>query len=172
MYVIKGIVLLIMQHSMQVEGTVVNYKTVYESKRKLAEVSFLFLWFIWRHSPYLRLCTSDGKWRRVWSVGGIIIETGKQSYQEKNLFPVTLCPPQIPHGLIWDRDRTSTVGKPISRNGGWKFGSYRSENTCVSGEVVNRLMVMIVRIVFFFNGSTAPWGPTPPHFSRLHDHTL
>jgi hypothetical protein len=46
MYVIKGIVLLIMQHSMQVEGTVVNYKTVYESKRKLAEVSFLFLWFI------------------------------------------------------------------------------------------------------------------------------
>jgi hypothetical protein len=26
--------------------------------------------------------------------------------------------------------------------------------------------------VFFFNGSTAPWGPMPPHFSRLHDHTL
>jgi hypothetical protein len=24
---------------------------------------------------------------------------------------------------------------------------------------------------FFFNGSTAPWGPRPPHFSRLHDHT-
>jgi hypothetical protein len=24
----------------------------------------------------------------------------------------------------------------------------------------------------FFNGSTAPWGPRPPHFSRLHDHTL
>jgi hypothetical protein len=23
----------------------------------------------------------------------------------------------------------------------------------------------------FFNGSTAPWGPRPPHFSRLHDHT-
>jgi hypothetical protein len=22
------------------------------------------------------------------------------------------------------------------------------------------------------NGSTAPWGPRPPHFSRLHDHTL
>jgi hypothetical protein len=25
---------------------------------------------------------------------------------------------------------------------------------------------------FFSNGSTAPWGPRPPHFSRLHDHTL
>jgi hypothetical protein len=24
---------------------------------------------------------------------------------------------------------------------------------------------------FFSNGSTAPWGPRPPHFSRLHDHT-
>jgi hypothetical protein len=22
------------------------------------------------------------------------------------------------------------------------------------------------------NGSTAPWGPRPPHFSRLHNHTL
>jgi hypothetical protein len=22
------------------------------------------------------------------------------------------------------------------------------------------------------NGWTAPWGPRPPHFSRLHDHTL
>jgi hypothetical protein len=22
------------------------------------------------------------------------------------------------------------------------------------------------------NGSTAPWGPRPPHFSRLHDHTF
>ena len=26
--------------------------------------------------------------------------------------------------------------------------------------------------IFFFNGSTAPWGPTPPHLSRLHDHIL
>jgi hypothetical protein len=25
---------------------------------------------------------------------------------------------------------------------------------------------------YFFNDSTAPWGPRPPHFSRLHDHTL
>jgi hypothetical protein len=25
---------------------------------------------------------------------------------------------------------------------------------------------------FFSNGSTAPWGPRPPHCSRLHDHTL
>jgi hypothetical protein len=26
--------------------------------------------------------------------------------------------------------------------------------------------------IFFSNGSTAPWGPKPPHFSMLHDHTL
>ena len=26
--------------------------------------------------------------------------------------------------------------------------------------------------LFFFNGSTAPWGPRPPHVSRLHDHTF
>jgi hypothetical protein len=25
--------------------------------------------------------------------------------------------------------------------------------------------------IFFSNGSTAPWGPRPPHFSRFHDHT-
>jgi hypothetical protein len=25
--------------------------------------------------------------------------------------------------------------------------------------------------IFFFNGSTAPWGPRPLYFSRLHDHT-
>jgi hypothetical protein len=28
------------------------------------------------------------------------------------------------------------------------------------------------KCIFFPNGSTAPWGPRPPHFSRLHDHTL
>jgi hypothetical protein len=27
-------------------------------------------------------------------------------------------------------------------------------------------------IYIFSNGSTAPWGPRPPHFSRLHDHTF
>jgi hypothetical protein len=27
-------------------------------------------------------------------------------------------------------------------------------------------------LFFFSNGSTAPWGPRPPHFSRLHDHTF
>ena len=25
---------------------------------------------------------------------------------------------------------------------------------------------------FFPNGSTAPWGPRPPHISRLHHHTV
>jgi hypothetical protein len=31
--------------------------------------------------------------------------------------------------------------------------------------------ILFLLCVFFFNGSTAPWGPRPPHFSRLHDHT-
>jgi hypothetical protein len=26
--------------------------------------------------------------------------------------------------------------------------------------------------IFFSYGSTAPWGPRPPHFSRFHHHTL
>jgi hypothetical protein len=26
--------------------------------------------------------------------------------------------------------------------------------------------------IFFSIVSTAPWGPRPPHFSRLHDHSL
>jgi hypothetical protein len=29
-----------------------------------------------------------------------------------------------------------------------------------------------VSLLCFFNRSTAPWGPMPPHFSRLHNHTL
>jgi hypothetical protein len=29
-----------------------------------------------------------------------------------------------------------------------------------------------ITAIFFSNGSTAPWGPRPPHFSRLHDHTF
>jgi hypothetical protein len=36
--------------------------------------------------------------------------------------------------------------------------------------IVNYKSVYIV--VSFSNGSVAPWGPRPPHFSRLHDHTL
>jgi hypothetical protein len=28
-----------------------------------------------------------------------------------------------------------------------------------------------VGFFFFFNGSTAPWGPRQPHFTTLHDHT-
>jgi hypothetical protein len=35
-----------------------------------------------------------------------------------------------------------------------------------------RKITMDPNIPFFFNGSTAPWGPRPPHFSRLHDHTF
>jgi hypothetical protein len=35
-------------------------------------------------------------------------------------------------------------------------------------------VVLYFEGAYFFpsNGSTAPWGPRPPHFSRLHDHTF
>jgi hypothetical protein len=29
-----------------------------------------------------------------------------------------------------------------------------------------------VILFFFSNGSTVPWKPRTPHFSRLHDHTF
>jgi hypothetical protein len=32
--------------------------------------------------------------------------------------------------------------------------------------------VLIFQMYFFSNGSTAPWGPRPPQFSRLHNHTF
>jgi hypothetical protein len=38
--------------------------------------------------------------------------------------------------------------------------------------VIQNLMHFKFHNTFFSNGSTAPWGPNPPHFSRLHDHTL
>jgi hypothetical protein len=40
--------------------------------------------------------------------------------------------------------------------------------------VLHFLSTSLTRNATFFvsNGSTAPWGPKPPHFSRLHDHTL
>jgi hypothetical protein len=28
------------------------------------------------------------------------------------------------------------------------------------------------KLFFFSNGSTAPWGPRPPRFLRLYDHTV
>jgi hypothetical protein len=36
---------------------------------------------------------------------------------------------------------------------------------------INALTIGNIFLHFFSNGSTAPWGPRPPHFSRLHDHT-
>jgi hypothetical protein len=33
-------------------------------------------------------------------------------------------------------------------------------------------ILSVTQTIFFSNGSTAPWGPRPPHFSRLHDHTF
>jgi hypothetical protein len=35
---------------------------------------------------------------------------GKTEILRDKPVPVSLCPPQIPHGLTWDRTRASTVG--------------------------------------------------------------
>jgi hypothetical protein len=37
---------------------------------------------------------------------------------------------------------------------------------------IHRFAYIALQYLFFFSGSTAPWGPRPPHFSRLHDHTF
>jgi hypothetical protein len=34
------------------------------------------------------------------------------------------------------------------------------------------ILLLSLFIYLFSNGSTAPWGPRPPHFARLHDHTF
>jgi hypothetical protein len=55
-------------------------------------------------------------------------------------------------------------------------GSLNAKN--MQSVIWNRKIMHIIRHVqplqqgVFFNGSTAPWGPRPPHFSRLHDHTF
>jgi hypothetical protein len=36
----------------------------------------------------------------------------------------------------------------------------------------SRSFCMLSSDTYFFNASTAPWRPMPPHFSRLHDHTV
>jgi hypothetical protein len=40
--------------------------------------------------------------------------------------------------------------------------------------IKSSILILLMRYIFisFFNGSAAPWGPRPPHFSRLHDHTF
>jgi hypothetical protein len=43
--------------------------------------------------------------------------------------------------------------------------------------VIRTVHILIINtltqlIIVSPNGSTAPWGPRPPHFSTLHDHTL
>jgi hypothetical protein len=37
--------------------------------------------------------------------------------------------------------------------------------------IFSEKLVVAYKTISFPNGSTAPWGPRPPHFSRLHDHT-
>jgi hypothetical protein len=43
------------------------------------------------------------------AVGGMIFGRGSRSTQRKPV-PVPVCPPQIPHDLLWDRTRAAEVG--------------------------------------------------------------
>jgi hypothetical protein len=49
------------------------------------------------------------------------------------------------------------------------FWGHKKE--CATVDQVHRKMLYLLDL-FFLNGSTAPWGPRPPHFSRIHDHTF
>jgi len=43
----------------------------------------------------------------VWSIDGMILTGKNQSFGEKPV-SVPLCPPQNPHGLVWNRNRASS----------------------------------------------------------------
>jgi hypothetical protein len=49
----------------------------------------------------------------------------KQKYSEKKSVPGSLCPPQIPHGLAWDRVRASAVRGRRLIHGTFTEGSYK-----------------------------------------------
>jgi hypothetical protein len=46
-------------------------------------------------------------------------------------------------------------------------------NTLNIMPIINKIFVLVSanNVTYFSCGSTAPWGPRPPHFSRLHDLT-
>ena len=61
-----------------------------------------------RLRPFGLLVTATCRYIWVWVIGGMM--TGeKPKYLEKKLVTVSLCPPQIPLGLIWDRSWASVV---------------------------------------------------------------
>jgi hypothetical protein len=52
---------------------------------------------------------------------------------------------------------------------------FSTSNDLLYPKIIKRVLAAkktCVPCTFFFNGSTAPWGPRPPRCSRLHDHTL
>jgi len=44
----------------------------------------------------------------IWSIGGMIL-TGKNKVLEEKPVPVSICPPQIQHGLAWGRTQDSMM---------------------------------------------------------------
>ena len=62
----------------------------------------------------------------------------------------------------------------------WILQTPHSPTTSTSMQTFDSHIIVAIRnpfcpamwYYFFSNGSTAPWGPRPPHFSRLHNHTL
>jgi hypothetical protein len=44
----------------------------------------------------------------VWSIGGMKL-TGENEVLEEKPVPVSICPPQIPHGMTWGRTQDSMM---------------------------------------------------------------
>jgi hypothetical protein len=89
------------------------------------------------------------------------IDRGKRTYSCGKTCPIvtlsTTNPTWTDPGLRGERPATNR----LSRGTAFRLISVPDSNL-VSGSP----------LIFFFNGSTAPWGPRPTHFSRLHDHIL
>ena len=61
-----------------------------------------------------------GRWwndtdRGVWSVGGMIL-TGEKEVLKQNPTPLSLCPPNISHGLVRDRTQTPPAADSVGIN--------------------------------------------------------
>jgi hypothetical protein len=68
-----------------------------------------------RFRPFVLLERAMCRWSWEWSRGGMILTAENRSTRRKTC-PVPLFPPQISHGLPWDRTRDSAVCKGYSHS--------------------------------------------------------
>jgi hypothetical protein len=65
-------------------------------------------WKVPRLRPCVLLTKATCRWRWLWSNCGIIL-TGEDWKIGTKDVPVPFCPPQIPHGLAWDRSLICSI---------------------------------------------------------------